>query len=440
MTTDRYAPGAPKSMNGKSLRMWGVGRSAAVVACLAALPLTQGCASGPKGFERRIDTIEQLTRAQAYVEAAEASVRLVEDTPTDSPRYERAQEAQRTVSLASQLEHARALSLKGDDVESLDILTSLKLQYPNSSQVAAWHERTRRKLADKWFGVAREALASETFDAARAAYKRVLEYDPNHPVAGLSLDDLQRLEEYRAELADGYYNSGVRGVVERNLSEARGSFQKGLKYDPENDKARRRISEVDRERAIARVASAEKLLNDKLYAAAALEYATAARLDPESEEIKASLENLRAEAKAYALKSEAEFQILRGEIDRAEGLLKEGAGMTTLQAKDFEKAILGIDEARIEKRYQDALDMEHDFQFAEAIVAYKGLLASRDFYKDTRARIDALEGYIASAERIYAEAAEASSDETKLELLQQIDLFWPEYSDVAEQIRSIKDK
>ncbi|MFT6833202.1 MAG: hypothetical protein ACJAZN_003383, partial [Planctomycetota bacterium] len=115
-------------------------------------------------------------------------------------------------------------------------------------------------------------------------------------------------------------------------------------------------------------------------------------------------------------------------------------GMTTLQAKDFEKAILGIDEARIEKRYQDALDMEHDFQFAEAIVAYKGLLASRDFYKDTRARIDALEGYIASAERIYAEAAEASSDETKLELLQQIDLFWPEYSDVAEQIRSIKDK
>lgn len=427
-------------MNGKSLRMWGVGRSAAVVACLAALPLTQGCASGPKGFERRIDTIEQLTRAQAYVEAAEASVRLVEDTPTDSPRYERAQEAQRTVSLASQLEHARALSLKGDDVESLDILTSLKLQYPNSSQVAAWHERTRRKLADKWFGVAREALASERFDAARAAYKRVLEYDPNHPVAGLSLDDLQRLEEYRAELADGYYNSGVRGVVERNLSEARGSFQKGLKYDPENDKARRRISEVDRERAIARVASAEKLLNDKLYAAAALEYATAARLDPESEEIKASLETLRAEAKAYALKSEAEFQILRGEIDRAEGLLKEGAGMTTLQAKDFEKAILGIDEARIEKRYQDALDMEHDFQFAEAIVAYKGLLASRDFYKDTRARIDALEGYIASAERIYAEAAEASSDETKLELLQQIDLFWPEYSDVAEQIRSIKDK
>ncbi|QDV06227.1 hypothetical protein Poly30_17340 [Planctomycetes bacterium Poly30] len=435
MTTDRYAPFQPKFLGGKALRLK---RSAAIGAGLAALALLQGCASGPSGFQKRIDKIERLTRERAYIEAAEASVDLIEDTPTRSARYETALEAQRAVSLASQLDRARDLTLKGKDVDALDLLSRLRAEYPNTSQVVAWQERTRRKLADKWFGVAREALANETFDAARAAYRRVLEYDPNHPVAGLSLEDLKRLEQYRAELADDYYNSGVRGVVEQRLSEARTSFAKGLKYDQENVKAKRRISEVDRERSIARVASAEKLVKEKHYAAAAQEYQTAALLNPESEEIQQQVEALEAEARAFELKSEAEFQVLRGEIDRAEELLKEGAAMTKLQTADFEKAIAGIDGARIEKRYQSALDLEHDFRFPEAIEAYKGLLESRDFYKDTRARIDALEGYVASAERLYAEAAAATNDEAKLELLQQIDLFWPEYKDVADKIRALK--
>lgn len=426
-------------MNDKALRVWHLRRATAFGAGLTALLLLQGCASGPSGFEKRIEAIEELTRARAYVEAAEASVDLVEDTPTSSPRYELALEAQRTVSLASQLDRARDLTLKGKDVEALDLLKELHAEYPNSSQVSAWQERTRRKLADKWFSVAREALANETFDAARAAYRQVLEYDPNHPVAGLSLDDLKRLEQYRAELADDYYNGGVRGMVEHRLSEARTSFEKARKYDNGNEKAKRRISEVDRERAIARVASAEKLVKEKLYSAAALEYETAASLDPLNEEIGQKVEAMRAEAKAYVLKSEAEFQVLRGEVDRGEELLREGAAMSTLQSAEFEKAIAAIDGARVEKRYQSALDMEHDFRFPEAIEAYKGILESRDFYKDTRARIDALEGYVASAERLYAEAEAATSDESKLALLQQIDLFWPEYRDVAQLIRALKE-
>lgn len=406
---------------------------------LVLLPLLPACTAGPTGFQKRIDSIEQMTRERAYVEAAEASVVLIEDMPADSPLYDQALEAQRAVSLASQLDRARFLSLEGDDEAALEILMRLESEYPASSQVKSWRERTERKLAGRWFTVAREALANEHFDDARSAYKRVLEYDANHPVAGLSLEDLQRLETYRAELAEDYYNTGVRSIVDQQLSVARGSFGKGLKYDRDNPKSKRRITEVDRERAIARVASAEKLVKEGLYSAAAQEYQTAAELDPESEEIRAQVEAMKAEARAFGMKSEAEFQILRGEIDRAEEILKKGAETTKLQTKEFEEALAGIDEARIEKRYQSALDLEHDFRFPEAIEAYKGLLTSRDFYKDTRARIDALEGYVASAERLYAQAAEATTDEAKLELLQQIDLFWPEYEDVAEQILGLKE-
>ncbi|MEM8712997.1 MAG: hypothetical protein AAGG01_18755 [Planctomycetota bacterium] len=434
--TDRYL--------GRNLRPGRKPLSSAVpgsvlaVSLLGASLLGAGCASGPSSIDKRLESIETLVRSRAYVEAAEASVELAREVSEDSPRWPEVREAQRTISLASQLDQARGLTLNGDDEEALEILDRLNEEYPGTPQVEAWRDRTRRKLASKWFSVAREALANETFDAAREAYKYVLEYDPNHPVAGLSLDDLTRLEEYRAELAGDYYSSGVRGVVARELSEARTNFQKSLKYNETNEKAKRRIDEVDRARAKDRVASAEKLIKDGLFGAAALEYAVAADLDPESKAIQEGLEAARREAKAKALMSEAEFLILRGEIERAEALLEEGAKLSSLQSESFTEADGAVQDARTDVLYQAALDLEHDFLFPDAIVAYGEVLKTRDFYKDTRARIDALEGYVASAERIYAEAQAATSSDEKLKLLQEIDVFWPEYLDVAEQIRTLK--
>ena len=401
--------------------------------------MTQSCQSGSSRFQQRLDTIGELTRNRNYLDAARLSVDLVEDTPEDSPRFAEAVEVKRVVSLASQLDRVRSLSLAGDDDQALGILVDLHAQHPESRQVAAWHERTQRKLATKWFNVAQEALASENFEAARAGYARVLEYDPKHPVAGLSIGDLERLEAYRAELADDYYNGGVRSVQDRRLSEARTNFASSLKYNLGNPKALRRVDEVDRARAVARAESARDLVEKELYSAAAKEYAMAAELAPESEEIQRNLTALRAEAKAQTMLSKAGFYVLRGEIDRGEELLKEGAAITALQTDAFTKALDGIDEARIEKRYQTALDLESDFRFPDAIEAFNELLTTRDFYKDTRSRIDALEGYVASAAKLYAEAAEAPDDTKRLELLQQIDVFWPEYEDVAEQIRALKE-
>ncbi len=435
MTTDPNAAGTRKSFQGN-----GLGRSLAALACLVTLPLTPGCNTGPSSFDERIMEIEDLTRDRLYIEAAEASVLLVEDTPIDSPLFPQAEEAQRTVSLASQLDRAREMTLADEDEAALDLLTQLHEQYPSSRQVAAWRGRTSRKLSDRWFSIAREARAAEEFDAARAAYMRALNYDPDHPVAALSLEDLQALETYRAGLGADYYNGGVRGVVDGKLSEARSGFEKSLKYDGDNDKTKRRITEVDRELAIDRAASAQARWDEELYGAAALEFAMAVAQDPESAELQAKLEAAEAEAKASVLRSEADFLILRGEIDRAEELLVEGAAMTTLQKDDFAAAMAGINDARTDLLYEAALDLEHDFRFPEAITAFKAILESRGFYKDSRARVDSLEGYVATAERLYSEAKDANSDSERLNLLQQIDVFWPEYRDVAEKIRALKKK
>ena len=114
--------------------------------------------------------------------------------------------------------------------------------------------------------------------------------------------------------------------------------------------------------------------------------------------------------------------------------------LTALQTEAFTTATAGIDDARVEQRYQIALDLEHDFSFPEAVEAFKELLTTRDFYKDARARIDSLEGYVATAARLYDEAAAATDGTKRLDLLQEIDVFWPEYKDIAEQIRALKNK
>lgn len=434
MTTDRHAHDPCKSAPFK-----GLCPAVTLALVLGALPMTQGCQSSQSRFDNRLELIEGLTRDRQYVEAARMSVDLIEGTSEDSPRYSQAVEAKQRVSLASQLDHARALSLMGEDNQSLELLGALMEEYPESPQVNAWHERTQRKLARKWFRMAREALANEAYGAARAAYGRVLEYDPNHPVAGLSIEDLERLEEYRAELADDYYNGGVRSVVDQDLSGARWKLGNSLKFRSENPKAERRIGEVDQARAAARAESARTLVEEGLYSAAAKEYAMAAKLAPDSKEIERNLAALRAEAKALQMLGDAKILALKGEIDRAEMMLKEGAAMTALQSDEFKAAVDEIGDTRIERSYQDALDLEQDFRFPEAIEAYGALLETRDFYKDTRARIDALEGYVASAEALYAEAAEATDDAKRLELLQEIDVFWPEYKDVAVQIRELKN-
>lgn len=410
----------------------------AAALCLAAWPLVGSCSSGPTGFEARITEIEGLTRDRFYVEAAEASVQLMQDTPADSPDRGQVVEVQRAVSLASQLENARVLSLAGDDEKALVILTRLAEQYPSTSQVDGWLKRTRRNLAAQWFSEAREAQANENFDEARGAYHRAIEFDADHPVAGLALEDLQILEDYRAELGADYYSGGIRGVVDHRLNEARSGFEKSLKYASGNERAERRIHEVDRELSMERAASAQALLDQHLYGAAALEFKAACDQNPESKELQAKLELARAEAKASILKGKAEFQMLRGEVDRAEELLTEGAALTTLQKDSFETVSLALDDARTDLLYQAALDLEHDFQFPKAIVAYKGILEGRDFYKDTRARVDALEGYVVEAERLYV-AARAEGDKVeRLKLLQEIEVFWPEYRDVGEKIYALK--
>ena len=51
-----------------------------------------------------------------------------------------------------------------------------------------------------------------------------------------------------------------------------------------------------------------------------------------------------------------------------------------------------------------------------------------------------LEDKIAEAERLHAEAAQAEDEATELSLLRQIEVFWPDYSDIPDRIRALTKK
>ena len=406
---------------------------------LAAL-LLSACASSNSTPEQLLLEVQTLTRSGDYPAAAKAAEAAKAQIPADSPLQEELARAAVEVSLASGLEVVRTLSFADRDDEALALLAELEESFPDEPMLEAWRRRVQRKQADYWFEVARSAMASSQFEAARLAYERAISFEPDHALAPAGLARVELLEEYRADLAEDYYFNGVRDLTEQRLDESENSFEKSRRYDAESTRTRRRIVEVRREKAQGRVAYAEQLVADRRYAAARAEYAEASRLDPESEAIAAALDAMRVEAEVAALLSEAESFVLRSEFAEAELLIAEAGERTTLQADLVETARDGISETRVQLLYQRALDLEHDFLFTEAIELYGEVLSGRDFYEDARARKEALETYVVEAARLYAEAQAATAPADKLAKLRQIETFWPEYEDILDQISALEDE
>lgn len=407
-------------------------------ALLALLALA--CASGPRGAEARIESIQSLTRDGDYVRAARASVQLLDELDQSSALRPQVVALQAEISVASGLETVRQMVFDGREVEALPVVEELKAAHPDVEAIDAWMERVRTKIADGWFEKARVAVAEERFDDARRAYAKSVEFDPTRIVVQNLLTELDRVEVWRAEVAEEVYFSGVGHLVDGRLLEAAGDFGKVGKYREQPTRARQRVSEVNVLLAQARVASAAALVADGHFSAAAKEFEEAARLNPNSDRIAADLERMRAEARANQMLIEGRSMILRGELERGAVELTAGLELTELQKDVFQKELDGIGERRVQAAYDRALGLEHDFRFEQAVTAYEAILESRDFFKDCRARIDVLEDKIAEAERLHAEAAQAEDEATELSLLRQIEVFWPDYSDIPDRIRALTKK
>ncbi|MEL6429805.1 MAG: hypothetical protein AAFR54_11550 [Planctomycetota bacterium] len=400
--------------------------------------LLLGACAATEGSETSFSAAQRLCREGQYERAAAASVALLEGLSEQSELRPQIEALQAEISVASGLEAARELSLVNRDVEALQIVRELTEAHPTTPVIGEWDARIRAKLSVRWFEIAREAVATEDFDLARIAYAKSVEYQPEaSTIAAELLSSLDRIEEYRADVAEQLYYRGVRHFTDLEIAEAVNRFGAVRKYAPGNEAAERRETEAKRVMAQARVDAANALVAEDLFAAAAKEYARAAELDPTSEEIATNLAALRIEAEVQETMTRADGMILRREFDAAAKALGEALERTTLQRDLVEADLERLGEARAADRYSRALDLEHDFQFERALESYGEILETREFYRDVRARVDSIEGYVADAERLYAEAAAAEDGAAKLALYRQIEVFWPDYRDIQKRIAAL---
>jgi predicted O-linked N-acetylglucosamine transferase (SPINDLY family) len=127
---------------------------------------------------------------------------------------------------------------------------------------------------------------------------------------------------------------------------------------------------------------------------------------------------------------------VRGSFDEATKLVEQASALTLAQKDQVEGRLASIREARLEREYRDALVLEHDFRYEEAVQKYTELLENAQYYKDVIARKDTLEEYMKLAADLYGKAEAATAPEEKHGNLQQIREIWPEYNDNHVQIKS----
>jgi tetratricopeptide (TPR) repeat protein len=396
---------------------------------LAALGALAGCRAAGRADPYR--HVNDLVRRERFEEA----VRFAADEARRNPRDEGLDELHRGASVAWHLEQGRRLTFEDQDADALASFEAALALAPDSEVVRSWVDKTRRKLADRWLNFGFELHANDSLEAAVDAYERALQYVPDDSSAIAGMAQATLVMNHREQLSEEYYSDGMHALADYWLEQARARFAYSEKYQ-ESERTSRRIEHVDELLGTERVVVGATFEEEGLYGAARNEYRLALALDPQNADAKAGFERMSVEAKATAKLEEARMMILRGEFERAEGLLAEGEAFSTRQADRYEAARIDIAEERLRRKYESAHNLEKDFLFPEAIAAYDEILGEAEYYRDVLTRKATLEEYVQRAAELFAEAQAAQGAE-RLELLRQIEVFWPDYQGIAAEIERL---
>lgn len=388
------------------------------------------CASQSHGVS---DEVRSLVDHGRYEEAVRKSADAAAEAPGDSGL----QELHREASVAFLIEQGRRRTFVDQDEEALTWFERAVATLPDSKEAADWLTKTKRKLSERWLNVALELHAKDDIEAALAAYESSLAYAPADKDALTGRDLSLMILAHRDGLGRTYFDDGLHALADYWLEQARSRFTYARKYRPTDPRTGERKAHVETLLAIQRISMGRQAEEDKQFGAAHAEYRLALALDPGSEDAKAGIARTKTELEVSALLARASMDIVRGRFDNAAKDVDEALAKTTLQKDMCEGKQAAIREARFEKAYREALSLERDYRFEEAVIAYGELLEKSQFYKDVITRKDTLEEYIRLAGDLYARAQAEADPQAKLVLLQQIQVFWPEYKDVAVQVKAL---
>jgi tetratricopeptide (TPR) repeat protein len=394
-----------------------------------------GACRSTESAPRSEDAVADLILHGEYAKAVELAKKDYDAHP-GKPRYE---ERYRQASIAFLMEQGRRATFEDQDDAALVFFEQAAEIDPQEPMIRAWIDKTHEKLSERWLERALQLHSQGALEASVDAYEIALQHTPGHAGAVRGIAEATLQLNYRAGLAEDYYNQGVRTLHEYWLERSRRSFAVVNKYSDEPPaRVNKRRGQVETYLADERAAVAMSLEASGLYDAARNEYRLCLALDPDHVEARAGFERMDRESRAATYLRDARMKVLRGEFDGARELVAAGIEVSELQDEDFEGVLADIDTARVERIYQAALDLEKDYKYRRAIAVYENLIKEFEYYKDALARKGTLEDYIEKAPRYYAEAEAESDPEIKLRLFKASRDMWPEYKDVEERIAELE--
>jgi hypothetical protein len=385
--------------------------------------------TGCQSAEPEASVADLYSKGQ-YVEASAMAKELADDAPDNAE----ASAVRDMTNVAELLEVGREASYASDLSLALKYFFQADSIRPGHPVVAKWIEKTIGELADRSMIDAGEAAATGDLQLATTHYERALVFQPELDIAREGLARMLLLENYREGMGEAYYKKGVRAMRAFWLGQANADFEYNGKYDPEGVEGEMRREQVAKLMAEDRMLMAKRFEEEGLINAARNEYRMALLLVPEFGLAKDALALVEVEVEAADTLREAERKTMRGELDAAEELLREGAKLSEKQQDEYRAAFNEVEEVRWRRLYDEGLDYELDFDFESAVLKYDELLQDASFYEDALARRKTCHGFVELAVRLYAEAKSADSAKKKINKYQQIATFWPEYLDVEENI------
>jgi tetratricopeptide (TPR) repeat protein len=403
--------------------------AAARVAAPLALALCAACASAEQSSR-----VRELMNAGEYERAAIEAAAWRER----APRSAEAEHAHQMASAALLLERGRRATFEGELDAALAHFEQAEQVAPEDAVVQDWVEKTHANLAERWLDRASELYASNELEAALEAYERVLVHAPQNERARDGCARILLALNHRAGLGETYYKEGVRALREYWLVQARTQFDYTAKYVPEDERVEDRRAQVRALLAEDRLQMAFELERQNRYHAARNEFRLAQLLDARRAEAAAGLDRMAREVESFELLQEAERLERKGSFDEALALLARAAEQTSAQSAAVEALRSQVEEARVEREYQAALDLERDFRFEEAAEAFGKLLAAHGYFKDSQERQATLVSYVGQAAELYEQAARSSDPAEQRELLRRIEVFWPDYRDTRARLAAFE--
>lgn len=113
--------------------------------------------------------------------------------------------------------------------------------------ISSYDKKTREQIRQH-FNFGFKKFKENNWQESLSAFKKVLQIDPNHQNAKKYLEETRKKllkQKTKIELANFYYNKGIKNIDDQNWIEAKENFEEALFFDHFFQKAHNKIKEVE---------------------------------------------------------------------------------------------------------------------------------------------------------------------------------------------------